>query len=171
MNVMDAIAGRRSIRSYSHREIEPQKLNAVLEAARLAPSASNGQIWKFIVVQDLETREKLTSAAGGQGFIKDAPAVIVACAEESSRVMLCGQYRYTVDVSIAMSFMILEAYEQGLGTCWIGHFKEDDVRQILDIPSNVRVVALTPLGYPAESPMPRPRKSQKEIVYFEKYRK
>ncbi|MDO8685986.1 MAG: nitroreductase family protein [Clostridiales bacterium] len=171
MKVMDAITGRRSIRNFSHVEVEQEKLNLVLEAARLAPSAANGQIWKFIIVKDSATRGKIAAASGGQNFIKEAPVIIIACAEENSIVMLCGQYRYTVDLSIAMSFMILEAYEQGLGSCWIGHFKEDDVKRILGIPQDVRIVALTPLGYPAESPMQRPRKAQKEIVCYEKYHK
>jgi nitroreductase len=83
--------------------------------------------------------------------------------------MKCGQYRYTVDLSIAVSYMMLEAYEQGLGTCWIGHFDENEVKKILGIPDKVRVVAITPLGYPAETPAPRPRKQLSEIVCYEKY--
>mgnify|MGYP001305501162 FL=1 len=169
MDVFSAIQGRRSIRSYSSKPIEPEKLNKVLEAARLSPSASNNQGWKFIVVTEEETRKKIVEAAGNQKFIGQAPVVIVACGTDPDKVMKCGQYRYTLDISIAVSYIMLEAYEQGLGTCWIGHFDESEVKKILNIPDNVRVVALTPLGYPAENPNPRPRKSLQDIVCYEKY--
>lgn len=169
MDVMSAIQGRRSIRSYSLREVEEDKLKKVLEAARLSPSANNNQGWKFIVVRDEGMREKLTIAAGGQKFVGQAPIIIVACGTDPERVMKCGQHRYTVDLSIALSYMILEAYELELGTCWIGHFDEGKVKKLLGIPDSVRVVAMTPLGYPAESPSQRPRKLIDEIICYEKY--
>jgi len=169
MDVLTAIHGRRSIRQYSSKPVEDEKLNKVLEAARLAPSANNCQLWKFVVVKDDEIRAKLAEAAGRQMFIKQAPVAIVACGLNPDRLMFCGQPRYTVDLSIAVSFMILEAYEQGLGTCWIGHFDERKVKEVLGIPDNVRVVAITPLGYPAESPAQRPRKKLDEIVCYERY--
>lgn len=169
MDVLSAIRGRRSVRSYSTREVEEEKLNKVLETARLSPSANNNQGWKFIVVRDEETRKKLVEAAGGQTFIGQAPVVIAACGTDPERIMKCGQYRYTVDLSIAVAYMILEAYEQGLGTCWIGHFDEEVVKEILGIPRKVRVVAMIPLGYPDVNPAPRPRKSLSEIVCYEKY--
>ena len=170
MDVMTAVKGRRSIREYSARHVEDEKLEMVLEAARLAPTAGNNQSWKFIIVRDGETRTRLSEVAGGQMFVKQAPVVIVACGTEPGRIMLCGQHRYTVDLSIAMSFMLLEAYEQGLGTCWLGHFDENKVKGILGIPENVRVVAISPLGYPAESPSARPRKKLNEIVCYERYK-
>lgn len=170
MDVFSAIQGRRSVRSYSSREVEEEKLSKVLEAARLSPSANNNQGWKFIVVRNEETRKKLVEAAGGQSFIGQAPVVIVSCGMEPGRIMTCGQYRYTIDLSIAVSYLILEAYEQGLGTCWIGHFDEEAVKEILGIPGNVRVVSMTPLGYPERFPAPRPRKSLSEIVCYERYR-
>ncbi|HOJ12605.1 MAG TPA: nitroreductase family protein [Clostridiales bacterium] len=169
MDVMAAIQGRRSIRNYSTREVEEEKLNRVLEAARLAPSANNRQNWRFIVVRDEELRKKMTEASFGQQFVGGAPVVIVACGTDPSGVMRCGQYRYTIDLSIAVSYMTLEAYEQGLGTCWIGSFDEGMVKKLLNIPDTVRAVAITPLGYPAESPAPRPRKSLSEIVCYDKY--
>jgi nitroreductase len=169
MNVLDTIRKRRSIRKYDSRPVEDEKLNAVLEAARLAPSANNRQNWKFVVVKDSETRRKLAEAAGEQMFVAEAPITIAACALDPDSVMYCGQPRHTVDLSIAVSFMILEACELGLGTCWLGHFDEKKVKEILQIPENVRVVAITPLGYPAHEPQPRPRKEMNEIVCFEKY--
>lgn len=84
--------------------------------------------------------------------------------------MRCGQERYTVDLSIATSYMILEAHDQGLGTCWLGSFDEEKTKEILEIPEGVRVVAMTPLGYPDESPEMRKRKSMDEIVSYESYK-
>jgi nitroreductase len=169
MDVLSAIRGRRSIRQFSTRPVKEERLLKVLEAARLSPSASNLQNWKFIVVRNSETREKLTEATYGQSFVGDAPIILVSCGTEPDGVMKCGQYKYTIDLSIATAYMILEAYEQGLGTCWIGRFDEKKVKEILMIPENVRVVAMTPLGYPAESPVRRPRKRLEKIVCYERY--
>ena len=169
MDVLNAIQERRSMRKYTSQTIEDAKLNKVLEAARLSPSARNRQSWKFIVVKDSETRTRLAEAFGKQTFISQAPVIIVACGTDAEGIMACGQPRHTVDLSIATSYMILEAREQGLGTCWIGHFDEKSVKEILGIPKEVRVVALTPLGYPDESPAARPRKSLDDIVCYEKY--
>ena len=170
MDVMTAIETRRSIRRYSACPVEEEKLNRVLEAGRLAPSARNLQELKFVVVRDPETRLRLKEAAGGQGCVAQAPVFLAVCGTNPGAVMSCGQPRYTVDASIALSFMILEAQAQGLGTCWLGHFDEAKIRQILGIPESVRVVAVTPLGYPDEAPAPRSRKSLTELACMEKYR-
>ena len=170
MDVFQAIQLRRSVRAYQDREIETEKLNKVLEAARLAPSASNRQEWKFIVVKNRDIKEKLAIAASNQTFVGEAPIIIVACATESESIMMCGQPRYTVDVSIAMSFIILQARELGLGTCWLGAFDESSVKEILGIPDDVRVVTMTPLGYPSQDPAARPRKEIEQIVCFDKYK-
>ncbi|MBW4829291.1 MAG: nitroreductase family protein [Clostridiaceae bacterium] len=169
MDVLSAIKGRRSIRKYSSKPVEEEKLLKVLEAARLSPSAKNLQEWRFIVVKDSKLREKLTNEAIKQPFVGEAPIILVCCGTEASGVMKCGQPRYTVDLSIATAYMILEAYEQGLGTCWLGSFDETKVKDILDIPEDVRVVSITPLGYPSESPSQRPRKELNEIVSYDKY--
>lgn len=169
MDVFAAINQRSSVRAYKATDVEENKLKKILEAARLSPSASNRQEWKFVIVKDRETRKKLGKAAFGQSFIGEAPVVIVACGTESKSMMGCGQPTHTVDVSIACAFMILEAYELGLGTCWIGAFKEDEVKKILNIPEHVRVVAMTPLGYPSQPPSEKSRKRLDQIVCFEKY--
>lgn len=169
MDVFTAIKGRRSVRAYQEREIEEEKLNKVLEAGRLAPSASNRQEWKFIVVKDEQTRRKLGQAANGQGFVGEAPVVIVICATETQHVMPCGQLSYPIDLAIATDHMTLEAYELGLGTCWIGAFHEAKVKEILSIPDNIRVPILFPLGYPSHKSSPKPRKNLSEVVSYEKY--
>jgi nitroreductase len=169
MDVFEAITQRKSIRKYKDKEIEKEKLIKVLESARIAPSASNRQEWKFIVVKDENTRNKLVSAAHDQKFVGQAPVTIVACSTESERIMPCGQYAYTVDLSIAVSFMMLEATELGLGTCWLGAFDEEAVKEILGIPSDIRVPAMFTMGYADENPAARPRKALKDIVCHEKY--
>jgi nitroreductase len=169
MDVFTAISERSSVRDYKATDVEEEKLRKILEAARLSPSASNRQEWKFVIVRDKETKKKLAKAAFGQSFIGEAPIVIVACGTEPEAIMACGQPAYTVDVSIAFAYMILQAYELGLGTCWIGAFKEDGVKRILKIPEEVRVVAMTPLGYPNQPASQKFRKSLDQIVCYEKY--
>lgn len=163
MELMEAVSVRRSIRSYLDRPVEEEKLLAVLEAGRLAPSARNMQDWRFIVVRDRADRQKLAAAARDQQFVAQAPLVIAACGT-SDLVMTCGQPAYAIDVAIALDHMTLAAASLGLGTCWIGAFYEDRVKDILAVPPEIRVVALLPLGYPAEKPDPRPRKSLEDIV-------
>jgi len=166
MDVMTAIKNTRSIRAYKSTEVEEEKLNLILEAARLSPSARNLQNWKFIVVRDKKLRERLVEAAAGQKFVGEAPLTLIACATAPERVMTCGQPANTIDLSIALSFMMLEAAELGLGTCWLGSFYEDKAKEVLNLPEGYRVVAMTPLGYPDENPAPRPRKSIEEIVEY-----
>jgi len=169
MNVSEAIRARRSIRMFKKREVEQEKLERVLEAARLAPSARNMQNWRFIVVRERATRERLMTAARNQSFVGQAPVVIVACGTMPDYVMSCGQPAYTVDVAIAVDHMTLQAVEEGLGTCWVCAFSEPEVKAILGIPDDVRIVTLLPLGYPAEAPEARSRKAMSEIVSFEAY--
>lgn len=158
MDLYDAIRKRRSVRSFLPREIEDRKLNRILEAGLSAPSASNKQPWRFIIVRDGEMRKKLASAARNQNFVAEAPVVLVACGVDPDYVMACGQHAYTVDVSIAVDHITLAAVVEGLGTCWVGAFSEDQVKSLLTIPDNVRVVALLPMGYPADYPAPTQRK-------------
>jgi nitroreductase len=169
MDVSTAISQRSSVRAYKATDIEEDKLKKILEAARLSPSASNRQDWKFIMVKNKDTKKKLAKATFGQSFIGEAPVVLVACGTDSKAVMGCGQPTHTVDVSIACAFMILQAYELGLGTCWIGAFNEGETKKILNIPEHVRVVAVIPLGYPNQPPSQKFRKSLNEILCYEKY--
>jgi nitroreductase len=172
MDVMKAITKRRSVRNYQSREIEEEKLNLVLEAARLAPSAKNFQEWRFIVIRDKENRCKVKAAANNQMFIEQAPIVIVCCAETDSYVMRCGQLAYPIDLAIAIEHMVLEATEEGLGTCWIGSFYEDKMRAVLNIPAHIKVVGLLTLGYPVpEQPGKKSRLPLEDIVMYEKWTK
>ncbi len=169
MDILEAIKDRRSIRTYVRRQVEDEKLLRVLEAARLAPSARNMQEWKLIIVKDKTTREKLMKAAGNQVFVAQAPIVIVACGVLADYTMRCGQLSYPVDVAIAVDHMTLQAHAEGLGCCWVCAFSEPEVKEILGIPAEVRVVNLLTMGYPAEHPAPRARKELAELVSYEKF--
>lgn len=170
MTVMEAVRARKSVRAFEKKPVEEEKLNSVLEAARLAPSASNRQEWRFVVVRDDGVRAKLAKAANSQAFVGEAPVVVACCAETDAHVMSCGQPCYPIDVAIAIDHMTLAAVELGLGTCWIGAFKEAEVKKILGIPEEVRVVELMPLGYPADpAPKEKKRLALDEVVHWEKW--
>jgi len=169
--IMEIIKKRRSVRRYSSQEIREEVIKEILEAARLAPSAKNLQEWKFIVVRDRATREKLAEAAKGQQFIADAPVVIAGVATYTRYVMTNGIPACHVDLAIAMEHIALAAAEKGIGTCWIGAFYQDRVKKILGVPDDCMVVSLMPLGYPVNPLMEekKNRKSMEEIVCWEKY--
>jgi len=164
MDVFEAIRQRRSIRQYQARPVEAEKIEKILECARLAPSASNRQEWRFVVVEDAGLRQRMVTAAAGQAFVGEAPAVIACCALESDHIMRCGHPSYAIDLAIAIDHMTLAAVALDLGTCWVGAFYEDQVREILGIPRQVRVVELLTLGYPSQMPAPRSRKKLADIM-------
>lgn len=169
MDVMEAIKQRRSVRSFQAKPVPEEKLKRILEAARLAPSARNSQAWKFIVVKDEGLRKRLIKAAANQSFVGEAPVVIAAVALDPDYLMRCQVPSYAVDLAIAVDHMTLVAVEEGLGTCWIGAFYQDQVRQILNIPEKYKVVALLPIGYPADRAGKKYRKSLNEIVCYETF--
>ena len=170
MELKEAIEKRESIRDYEDKPIPQDKLLKVLEAARLAPSGSNRQPWKFVVVKDRQTRQKLAQAAEGQTFVGKAPVVIAAVATMPELVMICGVEEYPVDLAIAVDHLTLAAVDEGLGTCWIGAFSQEKVCDILKIPKSCRTVALLPLGFPKQPGRPKVRKSLDEIVCYETFK-
>ena len=169
MNVFDAISQRYSCRSYQDKPIAPDKLDRILEAARLAPSARNLQDWRFVIVTDPDERAELATAANNQTMVASAPAIIVACSNTSYR-MRCGQMIGPIDVSIALEHIALQAVEEGLATCWIGSFYHDKVRQILDIPHGIEVVQLMLVGYPADKQAAVKRDPIENIVCHGKWK-
>lgn len=171
MDFYEAVKNRVSIRNYKPDQIPEEVLARVLEAARLAPSGKNGQPWRYIVVKNRETREKLVEACKGQKFIAEAPVTIIACGYEKFAYKKMGGYwnSLPVDIGISLEHLILAAETEGLGTCWIGAFIEEDVRKLLEVPEEVKVVALTPLGYPACEKTFRGRKDIEEIVMYERW--
>ena len=147
-----------------------ETVTRLIEAARLAPSASNRQEWRFVVVRDADARKKLAQAARRQTFVAEAPVILACCAETDNHVMACGQLCYPIDVAIAIDHITLCAAAEGLGTCWIGAFYEDQVKEILHIPTNIRVVELLPIGYPQDpSPVEKRRLPLENIVKYERW--
>lgn len=165
MDFYEVVRTRRSVRSYSDRPIPSDVLARVLDAARLAPSGRNRQPWKFIVVRSQEVKEKLVPLCNGQRFIAEAPVVIVACGRDIkyNRGGYMGRYSMLVDVSIAFTHLILAARAEGLGTCWIGAFDNEGIKELLDIPGEWDVVVLTPLGYPRDPEAFRETRSRKPL--------
>jgi nitroreductase len=170
MELKEVIKNRKSIREYEDTPIKEDKLLRVLEAARLAPSGANRQAWKFVVVRDIQRRQKLAQAAEWQTFVAQAPVVIAAVATLPEPMMICGVPAYAVDLAIAVDHITLAAVDEGLGTCWIGAFSQDAPRKILHIPSKYQIVALLPLGFPKEPGRPKTRKALKEIVCYETFK-
>ncbi|HIE06391.1 MAG TPA: nitroreductase [bacterium (Candidatus Stahlbacteria)] len=171
MEIYEVIKQRLSVRSYRADPISPEVLERILEAGRLAPSAKNLQPWHFIVVQDESLRKALVPACRNQAFVAEAPIIICGCADKNLCYAKMGGiiYSYPVDLGIAMEHIILAATAEGLGTCWIGAFDEAKVKEVLQIPDHLHVVALTPVGYPGAESKPRPRKPLKEIVSYDHY--
>jgi len=170
VEVVEALRPRKSVRSYLEKPVEPELLNKVLEAARLAPSARNDQEWRFVVVTDADKRRRLATEASNQPFMAEAPVIIAACAQTDGRVMRCGQTAYPIDVAIAVDHLTLAAAALGLGTCWIGAFNAPAARQILGIPEQIQVVELLLLGYPRDpAPAPKSRLPLSQIVHWERW--
>lgn len=170
MELKEAIKRRQSIRDYEDKPVPEDKLLKVLEAARLAPSGANRQAWKFVVVREGKRRQELARAAGGQTHVARAPVVIAAVATMPEGVMRCGVPDYAVDLAIAVDHMTLAAVDEGLGTCWIGAFSQEEARDILKVPENYRIVALLPLGFPKQTGRPKVRKSLDEIMCYETFK-
>jgi len=173
MDFYEVIRTRRSIRSYKPDPVPDEVLMRVLEAARIAPSGSNRQPWKFIIVKDENLRRRVAQACRNQMFIAEAPIVIVACGYNIhwNRGGYMGDLSMLIDVSIAFTHLILAARAEGLGTCWIGAFDNEEVKNLLNIPKEVNVVAITPLGYPKDEEFrePGPRKPISEIISIDKF--
>jgi len=159
MDVIDAIKKRRSIRSYDSKPVPEDILERILEAGRIAPSAMNYQPWMFVVVRDQDGRKALSGGRYAK-FLTECPVVIVGCGDRRK-----SKEWHIVDVTIALQNMVTQATAEGLGTCWIGSFDEEQVRNHLRVPDELTVVAMLALGYPKEVPSDsRETKSLSEIV-------
>ncbi|SNB47248.1 nitroreductase family protein [Geobacter sp. DSM 9736] len=185
MDALEAIRTRRSVRKFSSRPVEAEKLAAVLEAARLAPSWANMQCWRFVVVEDPEARAQLSQLSNVESYfaprgyktnpaqkaLAEAPVVLVACGVPGDSGDLRGQQYYLCDVGIAAQNLMLAAHAVGLGSVFVGVYDEEGIAEILDIPPEIRIVGLFPLGYPeGESKGGPPRKPLEEIVFRGKWK-
>jgi nitroreductase len=181
MDVFEAISQRKSVRTYKDTPVGDDTLAKIFDAARQAPSWSNSQCWRFVVVRDEKTRAALADTAvwaNNRGIEsgRKAPVLIVACAEvgragsrEGKFVTNKGAYWYMFDTALAMQNLVLAAEALGLGTVYLGAFDADKAGAIIGLSEGYAVVAMTPLGYPDEVPAGRPRKELSEIVFYEKF--
>ncbi len=161
------------MRKYQGKGVEDEKMNIVLEAARMGPSANNQQPCYFIVVTKPQIKESLRAAYNRDWFV-NAPAIIVGCANPKEAWRRGGKFGgeeyWKVDLAISMQNLILASTELGLGTCWVADFDENSVKKALNIPKDIRVVAMTPLGYPEEEKGPvTDRKPLESIIHHEKW--
>jgi nitroreductase len=176
---IDLVKTRRSIRKYKPDPVPREMIDACVEAARYAPSASNTQGWRFFIVEG-ELREKLVEEALGgivvpNRFAATAPVIVVLAMKLSMVTHRIGARvkdidYHLVDAGVAGEHFVLQAAELGLGTCWIGWFNKGAVRSLLGIPSGWDIPALITLGFPAEEPKPRERRPASEICTFRRSR-
>ncbi|MHA1238342.1 MAG: nitroreductase family protein [Candidatus Odinarchaeia archaeon] len=173
MDFFEVVKKRQSVRKYADKKVDKATLKQILEAAIMAPSAGNTQPWRFIVIENKEVKKRLVEAALGQRFIEEAPFVIVVCADEDASEARYGERGRTLyciqDTAAATENMLLAATALGLGSCWVGAFKEELVRYVLELPENLRPVAIVPIGYPSELGYRTGRKALKSLVYSNQY--
>ena len=167
--ILEVICKRYSCRTYEDKPIEQQKLDTILEAARQAPSAKNLQDWRFVVVRDKEKRSRIAATTNRPQVFAKAGVMIVACST-SDYVMTCGQAVGPIDVAIALEHISLAATELGLGTCWIGSFETQKVREILNIPEDVAIIELMAVGCPADGGRQSGREPIENIACYDQWR-
>ena len=161
LNFEEVLLKRRSIRKYKDTPIPRDKILKILEAARIAPSASHKQPWHFIVVEDKETIKQLAKSE----WAAKAPVMIVGLADQEASPNWCSN-----DLGIAFEHVALAATNLGLGTCWMGQTgREDLIRRLLGVPEKFKPVAVMPIGVPDETPAPKERKSLDAIVSWGKF--
>lgn len=176
MDVLEAIRRRRSVRAYSNQPIRREVMDRMRQALRSAPSACNYQPWHFVIVSDEELRREIAKAANGQSWMAAAPITVVACGLPGLAYKGMGGHGNSadIDVAIALDHLTLAAVGDGLGTCWIGAFAEPQIKRLLGVPRSVKVVAMTPLGYPTSANLNRPmeetqRKPAAEVFSTDRY--
>ena len=174
MHFLDLVRKRRSVRTYLQRPVPRQIIDRCIEAARWAPSACNSQPWSFIVVDDEKVKDTLAAKAfsgvyGINAFVREAPVIIAVVTERSAYAARLGSYfrgtRYNlIDIGIACEHLVLQAAEEGLGTCWLGWFNERAVKRVLGLARSAKVDILICLGYPKEeAPSEKRRKTLEEV--------
>jgi nitroreductase len=171
--VLEAIRGRRSIRAFKSQNVPQEVITELIDAARWAPSAGDIQPWEFIIIRKPEIKKRLVEAALGQAFIEEAPVVIVVCANESRSSQRYGTRGRTLyclqDTAATIQNIHLLAHSLGLGSCWVGAFKEEEAMEVLKLSLGTRPIAIIPVGYPAEAPLPGNRRPISQIVHYETF--
>ena len=143
---------RASVREFTGAPLDDDQITRILEAGRHAPSAKNRQPWRFVVISDSDRKRQIQDAAFGQEYINQAPVIIAVCSTNIEYKMPNGQLSYPIDLSIAASFMMLQAVHEGLGACMVTTFREEDVKSLLTVPYSMRIVMLLAVGYTAGEP-------------------
>jgi len=172
MDIFETMKKRRPVKRFKRLPIPDEKLNSVLGAMRLAPSAANSQPWKFVVVRDDQMKQRVASACQGQKFIADAPVLVVGCATIAEAYPYLGMYMsaYPMDMGLAFGSGELAAFQEGLAVHWVYQFHNEKIQELLSIPSgDVNVVFIMALGFSDEDGEPDGRKNLSEIVRYEKY--
>ena len=164
-NFLELVKARYSSRAYSDRKVEPEKVEYLLECARLAPSAVNLQPWHFIVVEGADMRSKLAECYKRE-WLREAPLYIVVCADkaQSWKRRKDGHDHADIDAAIAIEHICLAATEQGLGSCWVCNFDAELCSQVLNLEGELYPVAIIPIGYATDEPTEKRRKALEEIV-------
>jgi nitroreductase len=166
MEFFNVVKKRYSVRAYKNAPVEKEKLEKILEAGRLAPTAANMQPFQFIVIETKGHEAELKRVYPRDWFVQ-APLVICACALASEAwTRRDGKNYADVDTTIALDHLILAAADLGLGTCWIAAFDPAAARAVLRLPAGVEPLAFTPLGYPADEPKPKKRKPLSDLVKY-----
>ncbi|HKZ94576.1 MAG TPA: nitroreductase family protein [Candidatus Bathyarchaeia archaeon] len=173
MDVIEAIKSRRSVRAFTDQPVSEEEVEKLIDAARWAPSAGNIQPWEFIVARDPEVKRGLCEAALNQKFIEEAPVVIVVCANPARSGQGYGSRGINLyclqDTAAATQNILLAAHAMELATCWVGAFKEEKAKQVLNAPDGLRPIAIIPVGHADENPRARPRRSLSDIVHREAF--
>lgn len=173
MDLEEAIKNRRSIRAFKKQDLPQGTIEKLIEAAIWAPSAGNVQPWQFVVASSPHMKQDLSVAAYGQKHIEEALAIIVVCVDEkraSESYGVRGKTLFCIqDTAAAIQNILLTAYSLGLGSCWIGAFKEEEIRKTIRAPKEMRPVALIPVGYPNEAPKIRNRRQINDIIHTETF--
>jgi nitroreductase len=174
LDFFELIKHRRSIRVFTNEEISDNEVNKILEAGILAPSAGNIQPWNFVVVREAEIKRGIVKASLNQTFIKEAPVVIVICANETKSKQGYGSRGVNLyciqDTAAAAENMLLAVCALGLGACWVGAFNEEHVSAVLNIPKGIRPVIILPIGHILEKPCPTSKLSLKKIIHYETFK-
>lgn len=165
MNNVEKIFTRRSIRKYKDEHVPKEIIHNILEAGRLSPSAVNRQPWHFVVVKDQKVKESISHERYSK-FIKDADFTVVGLYKPSEALT---EKLSLIDVTIALQNMVIAAWMQGVGSCWIGGFNEEQLKEILNLPEDSKIVCLVAFGIPDEEPTQRPKKSMEQIIHYDKW--
>jgi len=173
MNIFEVMMARRSVRKFEKTPVDDKLIGVLLYMATQSPSAGNVQEWEFVVVKDEDLKKKISDVALHQDFLVDAPAVIVVCAnleKISLKYGKRGELLYSIqDTANAAMSILLSVHALGLGSCWVGAFDEERVKDILELPEKLRPLVILPIGYPAEQLKEKSRIPFETLTYFDKY--